>query len=81
MTLVKLKRPCAQWMLPCMLMTRGLRSWSVYKSPGVVFVMLACVIVEGVSQTALQSVIVLQTSLSGISVQPCMMFRSQGLLR
>lgn len=81
MTLVKLKSPCAQWTLPCMLMTRGLWSWSVYKSRGVVVVMSACVIVEGISQKALQSVTVVQTSLAGISIQPCMMFWSQGLLR
>lgn len=59
----------------------GLCSWSVYKSRGVVVVMLACVIVEGISQKALHCVTVVQTSLAGISIQPCMMFWSQGLLR
>lgn len=59
----------------------GLCSWSISKSPGVVVVMLACVTVEGISQKALQSVTVVQTCLSGMSVLPCRMVWSQGLLR
>lgn len=67
MTLVKLKSPRAQWMLPCML-TTGYNSWSIYKSSGVVgVVVLSRVIVEGISQKALQNVMI-QTVLPGIAV-------------
>lgn len=61
------KSPCGQWMLPCMLRT-GYYSWSICKSSGVVgVVVLSRVIVEGISQKALQNVMV-QTVLPGIAV-------------